>query len=347
MPNEIGSFTYPYANISVPNGIPFYPNVISGQGADTKVSFNQGYIFDYQNQDSANQTIKPIKVDNCTGIFDAQGKYFLEVLTSAESSTVTSAQIIKAEQGTSSESFHYSAINIPNVSVYDNGEGIFSLPLCVFDSKGGVQDLFIRENVHWQKTNYENIGDGESILYEWGEGSTFNGGAVKFRSISGVSGVTVSPSDDGRTLLIGMGDSSGGDSSVDESGDSSKTAILRYNDEYISFGATESPEHLFVDIIDINVAGRLSTRILDPEFVASCESDSLAVVCVQGVDRQFKGIGEIHGNLLVIKCLNWIKPKKLKIFICGKRKNHSERYKRYAREQYVSNNRFYAKAHSF
>jgi len=351
MPNEIGSFVYPYANIRVPNGIPFFPNFVSGQGADSKVSFNQGYIFDYQNIDLDTQTIKKIKVEDCTGVFDAQGKYFLEVTTSdGKSSNISSAKLIKAENGTSNEAFHYSSVGLPDGDVYENGQGKFCYPLCEFDAKGGIQDLFIRENIHWQKSNYENIGEGEAILYEWGEGSTFNGGTAKIRSILGVSGVFVNPSSDGRTLEIGIEDfssSSSDSSTAGDISDSSKTAILKYGDEYIGFGATESPEHLFIDIIDVEVSGRLSTHILEPEFVDSCESDSLSVVCVQGVGRYCKAVGEIHGNLLVVKCFNWFKPKKVKVFICGKRRNHSERYKRYAREQWISNNKFYSKAHSF
>jgi hypothetical protein len=351
MPNEIGSFVYPYANISVPNGIPFYPNVVSGQGADTKVSFNQGYIFDYQNIDLDTQTIKKIKVEDCSGLFDAQGKYFLEVTTEdGKSSNIASAKLIKAENGTSNEQFHYASKNLPDGNVYSNGQGKFCYPFCVFDEKGGIQDLYIRENIHWQKTNHENVGNGEKVLYEWGDGaSTFNGGTLKFRSIEGVSGVSVSASSDGKTIQIGISEDSSSSGGSGDSGsfDSSKTAILKYGEEYIGFGATESPEHLFIDIIDVNVSGRLSTHVLDPEFVSSCESGSLAVVCAQGVDRHCRAIGKIKGSLLTVECFNWFKPKKVKVFICGKRRNHSERYKRYAREQWISNNKFYSKAHSF
>jgi len=339
--SDISAFGFPYQGINVPNPQPLYPYVISGEGPNTRMSFNQGYVFDFQSQTDG--AISKVTIQGCDQEYQVAGKrFFVKVQTPTDNSAISSAQITEGASG--SYNFHYSARDLPNGSdVYSNGEGEFFIPLCDFDSLGGLTNIYLRENIHWQKNNYENIGYGEPILYSWGQDSSiFNAGnpSVKFRSVSGVGNVSVWG--DGGTLFISGGESSSTGVS-DDSG--SKTAIVPFQNEYIGWVCMESPEAWFFDIIEVPITGRRTNYRLSPEILHSCEKGSISVVSVQGVDKPCRATANVLGANLQIKVKNLFRPKSVKVFIYGIRKNHVGRFKRYAREQYESNKAFYLKAH--
>lgn len=346
---DSSTYRYLQQNVIVPNVTPFCPSIIEGEGAETMIAFNQGYIFNYQDIDLENGTVKKIKVEECSPkTFTATGKFFVKII--APEGKITSAIIVQEANG--SEVFHYSAKNLPNGGdVYLSGQGEFFIPICEFDDNGNLKAHHLRENIHWQKTNYESVGEGEQVLYSWGDSvSQFADGSVKFRSCVAGSGILITPSEDAKSLVFSIdsgyfdGSSSTGDSGGDSSG-SSKTAIIPFHDEYVGLACMEGSEAWFFDIIDVEVESRNSYLSLPEELISSCEEESLEVLSIHGVDKPCKATGSIISGKLNIKIHNFFAPKTVKIFLYGIRKGHRGKYKRYTEGQFRSNNKFYASAH--
>ena len=67
--SDLSAFHFPYHGFSVPNGIPFYPKIKEVDGAK-KVSFNQGYVFDFTSA-RGNKGVRKIKVVGCDKEYEA------------------------------------------------------------------------------------------------------------------------------------------------------------------------------------------------------------------------------------------------------------------------------------
>lgn len=186
---------FPYAGVSFPSESPFFPVTFIDSNGDKKVRFNQGYVFDYQSYGQDNEVegggteegetpaggVKKIKV-SIEDSYPASGEFYVKILTSAKSAAISSAELIQGKRN-STRDFHYSADNLDALSVYTDGVGNFQIPACSFNSDGVLEDIYLRENIHWQKINFENLPmtEGEAapansfgVLYNWGEGTQFN-----------------------------------------------------------------------------------------------------------------------------------------------------------------------------
>jgi hypothetical protein len=186
--SDISAFHFPYHGFSVPNGIPFYPKIKEVGGAK-KVSFNQGYVFDFTSA-RGNKGVRKIKVEKCDTEYEAADKHFhLEIKTSKDIANVLSAEV-KEGEASSTETEHYSAKNIGDEGVYSNGEGVFKIPICQLDSEGNIIEWNLRENIQWQKINFENAPkepdskQSIGVLYNWGDEDKFNDNpTVKFSNL--------------------------------------------------------------------------------------------------------------------------------------------------------------------
>jgi hypothetical protein len=187
---DIGLFTFPYQNLSVPNGIPFYPK-ITQTGEDITVTFNQGYVFDYTSaKDGAG--VRKIKVTNCDTEYSlsSSNEFYLEIKTTSDLANIKSAEV---KQGTAEadEKSHYSAKNLWGEEVYEkNSDGSFKIAMCKIDKDGNIENLYLRENIHWQKINFENTKKEQNseesfgVLYNWGDEENFNDNpTVKFSNL--------------------------------------------------------------------------------------------------------------------------------------------------------------------
>ena len=188
--SDLSAFHFPYHGLSVPNGIPFYPKIKEVDGAK-KVSFNQGYVLDFTST-RGNKGVRKIKVVGCDKEYEAADKHFhLEIKTSQDIANISSAEV-KEGEASSTETEHYSAKNIKDddVYVYTEGEGIFRIPICQLDSEGNIIEWNLRENIQWQKINFENAPEEPEskksigVLYNWGDEETFNDNpTVKFSNL--------------------------------------------------------------------------------------------------------------------------------------------------------------------
>lgn len=159
-------------------------------GADAVVNFNQGYVFDYQAASTVG--VNKIKVTDTYIDYSAAGdlEFFVEITTATDRSKVNSASI-KQQAITSSSNFHYTAQELDAANAYTNGEGIFRIPLCKIQN-GNVTELYLRENIHWQKINFANAELDQSaensfgVLASWGDSTSVFGDSppVKFKRIT-------------------------------------------------------------------------------------------------------------------------------------------------------------------
>lgn len=164
---------------------------MKGVGADAIVNFNQGYVFDYQAASTVG--VNKIKVTDTYIDYSAAGdlEFYVEILTAPDRSKVNSASI-KEGSISSSSNFHYNAQELDGGgNAYTNGEGIFKIPLCKI-SNGNIQEIYLRENIHWQKINFANTEIDQSaansfgVLASWGDSSSVFGDSppVKFKRIT-------------------------------------------------------------------------------------------------------------------------------------------------------------------
>ena len=346
--SDFSYFEYPSQGVFIPNGIPFFPHFY-GEGSERLVAFNQGYVIDYNAKSNASG-LRKIEVQNCAEYVAAPSrKFFVKIQCAASSSAVESAEIYSIGAGQEvdvPDNFHYSAVGLDGESAYLGGVGIFYIPLCETDSLGGIKNLNIRENIHWQKINFQTVGEGVGVLHNWGESAEAFGNSpnVKFRTIKAEDPLEIEL--EGETIVVKMAGSSGSGSN-DPYPPSSKTAIVPFEEEYIGFVCTESPEAWFIDIVDIDVPNKEASKKLSEEFVSSCEKDSINVISVCGIDKETKAHASIkNGHLHVKKKGLFNKTKKIRVFLYGVRKFHKGKYKRYTEDQYLSNEAFYASAHS-
>ena len=178
-----------YAGLSFPSESPFFPVVYNGSGGSKKARFNQGYIFDYQyTRDSG---VKKIKVE-MDDEYSADGDFYVDIITEPDSAKIKSATLKKGAME-QEENFHYSAQNLGMPTVYTEGVGKFQVPACSFGDNGVIENIYLRENIHWQKINFANEPSGSGdykqgnsigVLYNWGYGTQFNDNeTVKFARI--------------------------------------------------------------------------------------------------------------------------------------------------------------------
>ncbi|MDB4314421.1 hypothetical protein N9955_00050 [bacterium] len=186
--------TYPYAGVSAPSEAAFYP-VSDGES----ITFNDGYVFDYQSLESdENSAIRTIFVGGLGPYPIAAASYYVQITTDIGSSKVTSAEVMQGQPESITDGHHYSAggldISGDPESKYDAKSGTFNIKLCDIDVNGNVSNVYLRDNIHWQKTNYNNLGKDEDgdpyynqkgLLYNWGDGDQqkFDNNSVEFRNI--------------------------------------------------------------------------------------------------------------------------------------------------------------------
>jgi hypothetical protein len=184
-----GTIVYPRAGISVPCPTPFYPIFQSA----TTVKFNQAYLFEYQAK--GEKGIFEFKVGGMDEIYnipsEGEKHFHLEIESGPDDAGVSKVEL-KEGQATVTEKFHYSAKNFDYTAdkPYTEGEGKFQIRVCSF-LDGKINELFLRENIHWQKINFENIDTvgllqdgGCPILVNWGDSTDFSSNpTVKFASI--------------------------------------------------------------------------------------------------------------------------------------------------------------------
>jgi hypothetical protein len=104
---DISAFHFPYHNISVPNGIPFYPIISQSTNQDGqtnyKVKFVQGYVIDL-----TTQIPSIIKVDKCDGDgsdggwpVSSKSKFYVKVVyktATQQDETPTDKSVIKSAE---------------------------------------------------------------------------------------------------------------------------------------------------------------------------------------------------------------------------------------------------------
>lgn len=190
--------SYPHIGISVPNATPFFPILTQAVEEESEVVyalFNQAYLIDYQNLDSATGLNKAWKIQGMDQkiAIEAEDIFFVRIQTDINSSAITN---IYFEKKTGSEAsdpkFHYAAENISseNAALYKDYAGQFLLPVCEFNKDKKIKTLYLRDNIHWQKINFgNNVEEADmkttiGVLHNWGNGETFlNNPTVKLRRI--------------------------------------------------------------------------------------------------------------------------------------------------------------------
>ncbi len=346
---DLSAFYYPNLGIQVPNAIPFYP-IVTGYGEDARVKFNQGYIINFQDIDG--DGLAKIPVDNVGKEWEVlDKKFFIKIKTNEQSSAIQTAEILDKADEQFGQDFHYSSLVEEADGAYTKAKGIFMVPLCEFDDKGGLKHLYLRDNILWQKTNYScGDGSGYGLVYSWGDSPDVFGSnpLVRFRKIAAREPLHIEVKEDGKTLEIYLDPQTGTGSSTgsSHSGETGKTAIVPFRDEFIGWESMEAPEPWFFDIVEVEILGAETIVELSAETVESCEEGSLQVISIQGTDRPIKATASINGTELKIRSHNFFfNPKKATVFLYGVRKGFSGRHKRYTQEQYLANNAFYGKAH--
>jgi hypothetical protein len=183
---DYGYFSYPHVGVNVPNTCPFFPNIRTDEQGITHIRFNQSYVFDWQTKKSGYKELSAIKISGIDQTFQIPAdelkdtRFFVKITTSQSKATIVSASIEKKydedvleEEG---DNFHYSP-DYPEDG-YKNKSGEFWIPICNFNKDGVLKDLFLRENIHWQKINFANLpksgGTSFGVLKNWGEESEFN-----------------------------------------------------------------------------------------------------------------------------------------------------------------------------
>ena len=175
MPEDSNLRHFPTAGFSIPSESPFYPTIVN-QTSGKKVRFNQGYVFDYQSYGEAGINKLAVEMDE---LYPAEGKFYVEIKTGPKTARVTSAKLIAGEPSLSSN-FHYSADRIKDGYTYTNGQGEFHIPVCSFDENFVIENIYLRENIHWQKINFSNLAESSNreqshgVLYNWGNDSEFS-----------------------------------------------------------------------------------------------------------------------------------------------------------------------------
>jgi hypothetical protein len=186
MPSDYHLRNFAYAGLSFPSETPFFPVIFNDTGTLRKVKFNQGYVFDYQSYGESGVEKIAVSMEE---EYPAEGKFYVKISTSAKDAAVANAELIKGETNAGKD-WHYSADNIgDNINVYTTGLGNFQIPVCSFDTNGNLENVYLRENIHWQKINFANnpkpSGPAQSlgVLYNWGDGKNFDSPTVKFGRI--------------------------------------------------------------------------------------------------------------------------------------------------------------------
>jgi len=179
---DYGYFSYPHVGINVPNTCPFFPNIRTDAAGITYIRFNQSYVFDWQTKKEGYKELEVIKISGIDQIFQIPAeetqdtRFFVKITTAESQANVASASIEKKyddEVKGGSGDFHYSADNPEDG--YANKSGEFWIPVCNFNKDGVLIDLFLRENIHWQKINFANLpeeGSAENcfgVLKKWGD----------------------------------------------------------------------------------------------------------------------------------------------------------------------------------
>lgn len=196
--------TFPHLNIAVPSESPFFPIIskkITDDKEEFKAKFNQGYVFDYQSRDETNKTIFKIKIGSMDQEFDVTegANFYVRVETYADQAEVLDGvfEMKKlGEDGGMDEDFHYNAKNLDDDTkeIYDTGLGTFIIPVCKISKDGIIEEIYLRDNIHWQKTGFENfpkedpkdetLDEPYGILQNWGEEDEFKGSPnVKFKRV--------------------------------------------------------------------------------------------------------------------------------------------------------------------
>ena len=163
---DIGAFHFPYHNISVPNGIPFYPVITQTTGEDGtdqySVKFVQGYVIDL-----TTQIPSIIKVDKCDGDGSDNGwpvasksKFYVKVVYKSKAQiepTPTDKSIIKSAE----------VAPIPDTEGEALPETDKIYLICEFDEKFLLSKTILRQNI---------IVGGKTfwVLDEFGEPKKYN-----------------------------------------------------------------------------------------------------------------------------------------------------------------------------
>jgi hypothetical protein len=136
-----------YKGISFPSETPFFPTVISVGDDDAVVSFNQGYVFNFNE-------ILPIKVIGMDELKTVvKGDKFYVKLTIEKKSTPNSSNE-EINIVVTAELFKTNA-NLTKV------ENIVYIKVCEFGDQGEIIDIYLRENIYW------NINKSERLIHCW------------------------------------------------------------------------------------------------------------------------------------------------------------------------------------
>ena len=214
--------SYIGAGISVPSESPFFPHINGNL-----VSFNQGFVFDYQQKESGCMKTIPVEMGESYNLDDGS-IFYVQITTPINSAQVYNASVTQAAlPSDESSSFHYSAENLDGTGLYEykDKDGLFVFPMCDFEKdpdtyRWFVKNITLRENIHWQKINFKNtlpeieMATGIGILRNWGDMSTGVPPSPSFLNNPNVEFKRIVQKPTGEEFLIKIEDSPNGENIV-------------------------------------------------------------------------------------------------------------------------------------
>lgn len=193
--------------------------------------------------------------------------FYLELTTAGDSAYVSTARIAKYDGSPTANGldFHYGLQNVNAVSYevggddvtatpYSNSsQGVFRIPLCLFNKYNILTHWVLRENIHWQKIGFGSMGAANTsegspapqhILANWGNYDIENeGGAgsdaqfgtnpnVRFRSL--IAGEGVELTSNNQSIIITAISNDGdkvADDNDDPTGENDGNSTYRKNEQ--------------------------------------------------------------------------------------------------------------------
>lgn len=363
---------------------PFWPLVYYDADNKIKVRFNPGFLINYQSQegekiaDNTQFILRPSNMDE-SFLIESGNEFYLELTTSRSAPVSMTIVQLGEEDGEpeSNDKFHFGSINVATDG-YEQEEGVYRIPLCAIDSDTGIiKEVCLRENIHWQKSHYENMQGGDArVLKTIGVEPDRYGSdpATQFRAVLGIYPIIVTETPD--TINIGIDLDGDGTTDVpippydpptpyppydppytppiftDPDG-SGKTCIVGVDKKFKESGFTalfnlEMPEVRFDDIITADITGVETYVPIDPLFLEVCEKGTVEVSSIVANNASRVG-AEVKGDHIVVRSslFKFLRPDKVTIRINGIRRGFKGyRFPSKTREQYEANERFIKKAYA-
>lgn len=162
---------FTYKGFSFPSECPFFPVYKGISGNFSLFNFNQGYVFNYPDSDTGGEADYIVVSGMTTNWEVSSGDIFYLKLTLSsgvvpelppeeQDPNVETVQIPKGKVETA-ELIQVSLDDDETVILADT-PNVFFIKVCSFGADGSIDEIFLRENIHWNGN-----GSGSEIIHPW------------------------------------------------------------------------------------------------------------------------------------------------------------------------------------